>query len=117
MELRYRGVKYQSNSLNLAVKKDKTPILRKKLVKSAINYKFPTIEYCKQLFFNQGSPIYNREQFWHRYQSQFLEKCWQLNPLEQLNFCWQLTLKIEKSTAPKKHPSIKLKYRGVTYYR
>ena len=117
MELKYRGIKYQSNSLNPAVKRVKTPVLRRKLVRPAISYNFPAIKYCKQLFFNQGSPIYNPEQFWHQYQSEFLEKCWQLNPLEQLDRCWKLTSKIELAQAPKKNPSVQLKYRGVTYYR
>ena len=116
MELRYRGVKYQSNSLNSAVKNVKTPILRRRLIKPAISYNFPAIEYYKQLFFDRGSPIYNPKQFWHQYQSEFLEKCWQLNPLKQLNSCWQLS-SIERPPAVKKNPPVKLKYRGVTYYR
>ena len=117
MELRYRGVKYQSNSLNPSVKREKLPFLRRKLVRPTISYNFPTIKYCKQLFFNQGSPIYNPEYFWHRYQSEFLEKCWQSNPLEQLDYCWKLTLKIEQAQKLKKKSLVKLKYRGVTYYR
>ena len=118
MELIYRGIKYKSNSRNSqAIKGKRLPILKKKLAKARISSSFPLAAYCKQLFFNPNSPIYDPERFWHQHQSHFLKECWQLSMVDRLDSCWELTLKIELAQALKNKAPVKLKYRGVTYYR
>ena len=118
MELIYRGIKYKLDRPNSqAIKAKKLTIFQKKLAKAAISHSFPIVAYCKQLFFNQNSPIYDPERFWHQHQSQFLKECWQLSMVDRLDSCWELTLKIELAQALKNRTPVKLKYRGVTYYR
>ncbi len=118
MELIYRGIKYKSNQANrdFATHK-KLPITYcKKLVKTATNNKFPIIKYCKQLFSYQKPAVCDPLEFLHQHQSQLLENCWQLDVLQQLNLCWETTLKIELEKNLPSNPPVQLKYRGVTYY-
>lgn len=111
MELIYRGVKYKSNSLNYSL-----PIKKTTLAKTAIA-RNPLVRYCKQLLFNQNRSIYKQNKFSYQHQSQFLEDCWQLNLVDRLDSCWKETLKIELARAMKNNTPVKLKYRGVIYYR
>lgn len=118
MELVYRGVKYQTNNLRFhPLKTKKRSLSKRNTSETAIAYKFPLIQYCKQLFGNRGSIIFSPELFWHQHQSQFLEGCWRLSMVEQLESSWEVTLKMEFAQALKKKTPSKLKYRGVTYYR
>lgn len=120
MELIYRGIKYSSNNSTVlgSAKGNKPQIVyRGKSVKTAIAPKFPVFKYCKQLFSSWKPPVFNPVKFWYKHKTQYLEKCWQLDEIEQLDCCWEITLKIEREQILKTDRPIKLKYRGVTYYR
>ncbi len=119
MELTYRGIKYSSkNPRVLRSAKGDTPqfIYHEKPIKTEIASKFPVFKYSKQLFSIWKSPVFNPIKFWDEHRTQYLEKCWNLNQVKQLNCCWEITLKIERELTVKDRP-IEFKYRGVTYYR
>ena len=117
MELIYRGIRYKSNNLKSPTIQGKKLSIKKKLAKAKNGCSFPAIAYYKQLLFNRNLSVRDPKLFWHLYRSQFLDKCWKLNMSEQLDFCWELTLKIELARALKDRTPVKLKYRGITYYR
>ena len=118
MELIYRGIKYKSN--NLAVlnsSEKKQTIYRRKSIKPVENPKFPIVKYCKQLFYSNKLVVCYRIKFWNRRKSQHIENCWKIDVAKQLDLCWNTTLYIEKIEPLPKTSPIKLKYRGVSYYR
>ena len=123
MELIYRGIKYSSNNSTVlkSTPKDKYRIAdREQSDKAAINPKFPLLKYCKQLFSSWESPVFNPIKFWYQHKSQYLENCWQLDIIKQLNCDWEISLKTKPQSPLKPNYTdrpIKLKYRGVTYYR
>ena len=120
MELIYRGIKYKINNskvLNSGQKKQHRIIYRGKSVKAGIDAKFPLFKYCKQLFSSWKPPVFNPIKFWYKHKSQYLENCWQLDLVKQLNLCWEITSKIEQEKVSERERPIQLKYRGVTYYR
>lgn len=129
MQLTYRGIKYSSNNSTVSTpieENDCQIIYRGQSVKAAIAPKFPFLNYFKQLFSHgETKPVFAPMIFWYKHKKQFLENCWQLDEIEQLDLCWKITLKIERERALKRDRSlhnegdrpIKLKYRGVTYYR
>ncbi|MBE9171055.1 DUF4278 domain-containing protein [Pleurocapsales cyanobacterium LEGE 06147] len=55
--------------------------------------------------------------FWYIHKRKFLENFWLLDEREKLERCWELTLKPKPAINQKSDRPIKLKYRGVTYYR
>ena len=125
MKLTYRGISYSSNSLihqdNMKYTQFTPEISR---VKSSRN---PWLKYFKQIFVNNNTPrIFNPRKFWRQQKIEKLESCWQLNYyIELFKICWYLEIVKSEyqnaitSTAKDKPVTagIKLKYRGVTYYR
>lgn len=123
MKLTYRGVQYTE-----AQAEPKRPIVDNREViyrgnssKARIAPKFPWIKYIQQLFRHSDSkPVFDPITFWYEHKREFVEDCWLLDDVEQLNFCWKLTLHLERTKALEQHQKSKktqLKYRGVTYYR
>ncbi len=120
MDLIYRGIRYKSEQAKFRgfARNENLPVSYcKKLVKTATNNKFPLVKYCKQLFSYQVPPVCDPAEFLHQHQSKLLENCWQLDVLKQLSSCWEITLKIELEKNLPSSPQVRLKYRGVTYYR
>lgn len=122
MKLVYRGIKYNSNSL-IALKivrqhKHKIGLIisKKKFDKSIIGSRFPFFEYAKQLFSTDPYFVRNPRVFLHQYLARYLEKCWKVSEVKILDSCWKITLEKEKESVNANLP-IKLKYRGVTYYK
>ena len=119
MELIYRGIKYSNNNstvLNSAQQNKPLIVYCGKSIKTAIKPEFPLLKYCKQLFSSWESPVFSPTKFWHQHKSQYLENCWQLDIVEQLNYNWAINLKTKTEQSLTQRP-IKLKYRGVSYYR
>lgn len=124
MKLTYRGISYSSNSL---IHQDNmkhtqfTPEINR--VKSSRN---PWLKYFKQIIVNNNTPrIFNPRKFWRQQKIEKLEGCWQLNYyIELFKICWCLEIvkseyqnAITSTAKDKPATGIKLKYRGVTYYR
>ena len=117
MKLTYRGIKYQEERSTLPVVVNKDLIYRGHSTKAKINPKFPWLGYIKQLFFKpESKPVFDPITFWYGHKRRFIEHCWHIEDIEQLNLAWNLTRQIEQAKAVKPKP-IKLKYRGVTYHR
>lgn len=122
MKLTYRGVQYSEENPKLStpaiVISNKDIIYRGNSLKARINPKFPWLKYLKQLFRNSESrPVFDPITFWYDHKRKFIEHCWHVGYLEKLDRCWDLNLQIEQPKALEQKQKIKLKYRGVTYYR
>ena len=121
MTLTYRGIPYpekQAKTPTPAVTRQKNIIYRGNSPQARINAKFPWWKYLKQIFKNsQSQAIFDPITFWYHHKRQFLDDVWRSHDAEKLDRCWDLTLQIERSQAVKSKQPIKLKYRGVTYYR
>lgn len=120
MKLTYRGRQYEENKQNYlaSVYTTKSGIIyRGNSFEASINPKFPWIKYIKQLLNKpRANAVFDPIAFWYDHKREFLEACWCLDSKE-LNRCWDLTLQIERNKALKSQQKVKLKYRGVTYYR
>ena len=122
MKLTYRGVQYQEenqNSTTLVVPTgNKEIIYRGNSPRAITNPKFPWLRYIKQLFNKSDSrPVFDPITFWYDHKREFLEDCWLSEDVTKLDRAWDLTLQIESTTGLKSQQQIKLKYRGVTYYK
>lgn len=122
MNLTYRGIQYseqaQKLSTSAALVANKNIVYRGNSSKARINPKFPWIKYIKQLFSKpQSQSVIDPITFWYDHKRQFLEDVWLADESEKLDRCWNLTLQIEQTKAVRSKQKIKLKYRGVTYYR
>ncbi len=111
--------------------------------KRPVNLSFPFGLYFQQLFSTDTYVrLVNPFSFWHRYKINHLERCCELDTVEYLERCHQIEWRRAKLFAPEKtknltetsafscfplrqvepktififQPSMKLKYRGVTYY-
>lgn len=122
MKLTYRGVQYKEENRNFPTLPpsvlNKKIIYRGNSLKARINPKFPLAKYILQLFQrSESKPVLDPITFWYNHRRKFIEDCWSLDDVEKLDRSWNLTLKIERAKALKQKPKIKMKYRGVTYYR
>ena len=123
MKLNYRGVRYNNEenpylSTSPVETKKKEIVYRGHSLRARINPKFPWISYIKQLFYqSEVKPIFDPITFWYDHKREFLNDCWNLDDVEKLDRAWDLTIQIERAKTFKPKPKIKLKYRGVTYYR
>ena len=120
MKLTYRGVQYSETlqSTPVTVKENQEIIYRGNSSKARINPKFPWFEYFQQLFNkSESKPVYDPITFWYNHKRKFIKDCWLIDDVEQLNYCWYLTQQIEHHQLLHSKQKIKLKYRGVTYYR
>lgn len=119
MELVYRGIKYNSKNLIALkiVREQKHKIIYAiRTNQITIERNFPISKYLKQLFFGGQHPVCHPQKFWYKHQIDYLENCWQLSEIQLIDFCWKITLEMERQ-AKKSNSPIKLKYRGVTYYK
>ncbi|MBE9047301.1 DUF4278 domain-containing protein [Pleurocapsales cyanobacterium LEGE 10410] len=118
MKLTYRGVEYSNVPKPQVVRAGNQEIIyRGNSSKARITPKFPWFRYLKQLFnSSEPKPVYDPITFWYEHKRKFVEDCWLLDDVEQLNYCWYLTQQIERNKL-RSRQKIKLKYRGVTYYR
>ena len=119
MKLTYRGVQYQEeNRFSTPVApENKNLVYRGNSLKARINPRFPWSRYIKQLFSqSESKPVFDPITFWYDHKREFIQKCWHIDNIEQLDRAWDLTRQIEQAKAVRSKP-IKLKYRGVTYYR
>lgn len=118
MKLTYRGVQYsEAPKLTTLTAKNQEIIYRGNSSKARINPKFPWSKYFKQLFNkSESKPVYDPITFWYDHKREFVESCWLLDNVEQLNYCWYLTQRIGQDKL-RSQQKTKLKYRGVTYYR
>ena len=115
MKLTYRGIKYQQERSTLPVVENKDLIYRGHSTKAKINPKFPWLVYIKQLLGkSESKPVFDPITFWYEHKRKFIEHCWHIEDIEQLNLAWNLT---QQEQAEVQSKPIKLKYRGVTYYR
>ena len=122
MKLTYRGVQYSDKNPKLATPKtvigNKDIVYRGNSLKERINPKFPWLRYLTQLFRKpESKPVFDPITFWYNHKRKFVENCWHVEDLEKIERCWYVTLQIEQLQALKQKQKIKLKYRGVTYYR
>lgn len=120
MKLTYRGRQYEENQQHCltpaAIAKNKM-IYRGNSLSAGISPKFPWMKYIKYLFSKSSSDaVFDPIAFWYDHKREFLEDCWYWKNRE-LDRCWDLTSEIEKNKPSKSQQKIKLKYRGVTYYR
>ena len=120
MKLTYRGRHYDEKDQNYlasaATAKNKI-IYRGNSLSADISPKFPWMKYIKQLLSKpRANAVFDPIAFWYDHKREFLEACWYLENKE-LDRCWDLTLQIEQTKALKSRQKVKLKYRGVTYYR
>lgn len=119
MKLTYRGVQYQEENRNFltpVAPENKNLIYRGNSLKARINPKFPWLRYIKQLFRkSESKPVFDPITFWYDHKRKFIKECWHIDDIEQLDRAWGLTLQIEAKSVKSK--PIKLKYRGITYYR
>ena len=121
MKLTYRGVQYQEENRNfsalLAAPENKNLVYRGNSLRARINPKFPWLRYIKQLFSkSESETVFDPIAFWYDHKRKYIQECWHIDDLERLDCAWNLTLQIEQAKAVKSQ-QIKLKYRGVTYYR
>ena len=115
MKLTYRGIEYQEGRSTLPVVENKDLVYRGHSTTAKINPKFPWLGYVKQLFPKpESKPVFDPIAFWYEHKRRFIEHCWHLEDLKRLNLAWNLTRQIEAKVQAQ---PIKLKYRGVTYYR
>ncbi|MDJ0897455.1 MAG: DUF4278 domain-containing protein [Xenococcus sp. MO_188.B8] len=122
MKLTYRGVQYSDKNPKLATPEtvigNKDIVYRGNSLKERINPQFPWLKYLTQLFSKpESKPVFDPITFWYNHKRKFIENCWHVEDLEKLDRCWDVTLQIEQLQALKQKQKIKLKYRGVTYYR
>lgn len=120
MELIYRGIKYQNkkSEFHNLVKNNQLPLFYcKKKIRAKTSNRFPLKKYCQQLFSRRKSAILSPSKFLYQYQIQLLESCWRIDMILMLNFCWQATIMIEMERSLRGNPPLKLKYRGVEYYK
>ncbi len=122
MKLTYRGVEYNEvnpyRSTSLIEARKKEIVYRGNSPGGQINPKFPWLKYIKQLFSKPKiKQIFDPITFWYNHKREFLQDCWCLDDVEKLELAWDLTLKIEIARELKRKQKVKLKYRGVTYYR
>lgn len=121
MKLIYRGVEYNEANLyrsTLIEASKKEIVYRGNSPRGKINPNFPWSRYIKQLFSKpEIKQIFDPITFWYNHKREFLQDCWYLDDIEKLEQAWDLTLKIEIARELKSKQKIKLKYRGVTYYR
>lgn len=125
MKLTYRGISYSSNLLIHQANMKHTQFHSE--IKTVRSKNHPWLQYFKQIFLNQkNSPkIFNPRKFWQQQKIEKLESCWRLNyHIELFKICWYLeAIQPEYAAACLKLQSdrpqtkVKLKYRGVTYYR
>ncbi len=119
MELIYRGIKYQSDKSKFHDfnQHQKLLLTWRKKTSQASTDKFPLAKYCQQFFRKQTPKVYSLTKFWHQHQRDCLETCWQIDVIENLNHCWRTTVIVELEQKFTVRTPIKLKYRGITYYR
>lgn len=138
MELIYRGIKYTAEDPKLPAKTgeaDNNKISRRQSNQIKISPNFPLFGYLKQIFSrSEPKPVFDPITFWYMHKRKYLETCWPLDERDKFERCWELTLKVqspsllrgnlipspdslEQKTHQKSDRPIKLKYRGVTYYR
>lgn len=121
MELIYRGIKYIADDPKLPARiseADNNKINSRQSNQVRINANFPLFGYLKQLFSRSNSkPVFDPISFWYIHKRKYLETCWPLDEREKFERCWELTLESKPATNQKRDRPIKLKYRGVTYYR
>ncbi|ELS03523.1 hypothetical protein Xen7305DRAFT_00032470 [Xenococcus sp. PCC 7305] len=122
MKLTYRGVQYSEETPQIS--QPATTLANKRIIyrghspKGKINPRFPLISYIKQLFNkSEVRPVYDPITFWYDHKREFLDDCLASENLDKLDRCWGLITKTELSQALQAKKKIKLKYRGVTYYR
>lgn len=77
--------------------------------------KFPYLKYFKQLIIGDRDLVRNPNIFWYKQKVNYLEKCWKNSEVKLLTFCWEMSP--EESEPGTNNSPIKLKYRGVTYYK
>lgn len=122
MKLTYRGVQYSEKTPQIS---PAAPTLTKKKViyrgnspKGRIDPRFPLMQYIKQIFHkSESKPVFDPITFWYDHKRKFLDDCLVSENLEKLDRCWHLKTSSEIKQALETKQKIKLKYRGVTYYR
>ncbi|MEL6437921.1 MAG: hypothetical protein AAFQ80_01510 [Cyanobacteria bacterium J06621_8] len=120
MELVYRGIRYQNKKSEFPnlFADNRLPIFYgQKNIGKQTKCGFPLVKYCQQILLRQKPVILSPAKFWHQYQIQLLESCWQLDVVIMLNFCWQASIVIEMERSLRQYSYTELKYRGVTYYK
>ena len=116
MELIYRGIKYKSNSLAVLNSTEKKQTIYQKKSLTPGNSKLPIVRYCKQLFDLSKLTVCHPVKLWNRRKNQYIENCWKIDVVQQLDRCLNI-LYIEQVKSLPEKPPVQLKYRGVTYYR
>ena len=116
MELVYRGIKYSSKNLMALkiIKEYKHLLYIKKTDRIAKDRKFPYLKYFKRLIVSDLNLIRNPNIFWYKYKIGYLEQCWKSSEINLLTSCWEMS---PEELEAKHNSPIKLKYRGVTYYK
>ena len=127
MKLTYRGVQFQSkeeNHLSLVPLAETTNTTNKEIIyrgnspTGRIKPNFPWLGYIKQLFgMPESNPILDPITFWYDHKRKFIAECWFWGDIDRLNHAWDLTIQREQAEALKSKQKIKLKYRGITYYK
>ena len=121
MKLTYRGIEYseaKSNCLTLNSEKIEDKIVyRGNSPKARIKPDFPWLKYIKQLFKSGSKPTLDPITFWYDHKREFIEDCWQLDDADKSDLVLNITTKIARDKQLKSRSKIKLKYRGVTYYK
>jgi len=117
----YRGVRYSEDSHLLALIAEtieREITYRGNSPKGRIKPNFPLLKYVKQLFRkSETKPVLDPITFWYNHKREFIADCWYLADVNKLDRAWNLTVQLEILRALKSKPKVKLKYRGVTYYK
>ena len=119
MKLTYRGGRYSEDGhflTLLAETTNKEITYRGNSPKGRIKPGFPLLKYAKQLFI-KSERVFNPIAFWYNHKREFIADCWYLADVDKLDRSWNLTIQLEMLKALKSQPKVKLKYRGVTYYK
>ncbi|MEM8830821.1 MAG: DUF4278 domain-containing protein [Cyanobacteria bacterium P01_G01_bin.19] len=121
MELIYRGIGYKEKKQDCLILSSRTIdnriIYRGNSPKAIIKPSFPWLSYVKQLFKSKAGVVFDPITFWYDHKREFVKDCWRLGDVERLNDAWKLTAQMEAERALKSPHKIKLKYRGIVYYK
>ena len=121
MKLTYRGVRYREDShllTSIAETISAEITYRGNSPQGRIKPNFPWLKYVMQPFRkSETRPILNPTTFWYNHKREFIADCWYLADVNKLDRAWNLTVQLEILRALKSKPKVKLKYRGVTYYK
>lgn len=120
MKPTYREVRHSEDShflTLLAETTNKEITYRGNSPKGRIKPGFPWLKYTKQLFIKSDTRILNPTTFWYNHKREFIADCWYLADIDKLDRAWNLTIQLEMLKTLKSQPKVKLKYRGVTYYK